>query len=403
MTVPSLPVFTKISALYNSTPPETVTKLRSFIGAFKFFNRVVPQCANHISALESSISGRQKHDKIVWTDNLLELFTSAQKALKEASTIHLPRKTDQLVIVHDGSTVGIGSVLYLKRNDDLIIGSFFSAKLKEHQTRWYPCEIEALSITVSVHHFAPHIRESEKVTQILTDSRSCVQTWERMKRGQFSTSTRVATFMSTLAEFNVEVQHISGIQNLPSDYQSRNPPECVSPSCQICAFVEETREGVVRSISVDEIMSGRVKVPYNNRNVWIKLQKECPDLVRVHTHLKQGTRPTAKRTKMTTVKRYLQNVIISRDGVLVVMHSEPFFPPTELIVVPEHLIHGLLTSLHLTLNHATTLQLVKVFKRQFFALKSQHYAQMIVDNCQVVQIVLSDPNPFRFEIRMCFD
>lgn len=384
----------KISALFDSSPPETVTKLRSFIGAYKFFNRVIPQCASLISTLETSISGKQKNDKVVWNDDLLQLFKSAQEALKKASSIHLPRPSDQLVIVHDGSNIGIGSVLYLKRNDDLIIGSFFSAKLKDHQSRWYPCEIEALSITVSIHHFAPHIRESEKVTQVLTDSRPCVQAWERMKRGQFSTSTRVATFMSTLAEFHVEVQHISGVQNLPSDFQSRNPPECKSPSCQICAFIEETQDTVVRTITVDEILSGRAKVPYNSRNVWKKLQMECPDLVRVHAHLKQGTRPTAKRTKMTTVKRYLQNVIISRDGVLVTVHSEPFFPPTELIVVPEHLIHGLLTSLHLTLNHATVLQLTKVFKRQFFALKSQHYAQIVVDNCHTCRSLKSMPKEY---------
>ena len=371
----------KISPLCNADPPETVTKLRSFIGAYKFFNRVIPQCAKHISVLESSISGMQKSDKVTWNDNLIRLFRSAQDALKAASSIHLPRASDQLVIVHDGSMGGIGSVLYLNRNKVLVIGSFFSAKLKEHQTRWYPCEIEALSISCSIHHFSPYIRESDNTTQVLTDSRPCVQAWEKMKRGEFSTSTRVATFLSTLAEFDVEVQHISGVQNLPSDFQSRNPPECNSPSCQICSFVEEAQDTVIRLITVDEILSGKVSVPYNNRGVWKKLQSECQDLARVHTHLKHGTRPTSKRTKLTTVKRYLQNVKIGKDGVLVVINSEPFFPPTELTVVPEHLIHGLLTSLHLTLNHATVLQLVKVFKRQFYALKSQHYAGIVVDNC----------------------
>ena len=371
----------KISPLCNAEPPETVTKLRSFIGAYKFFNRVIPQCAKHISVLESSISGKQKSDKVTWDDNLITLYKSAQAALKAASSIHLPRASDQLVIVHDGSMSGIGSVLYLNRDNVLVVGSFFSAKLKEHQNRWYPCEIEALSISCSIHHFSPYIRESDNTTQVLTDSRPCVQSWEKMKRGEFSTSTRVATFLSTLAEFDVEVQHISGVQNLPSDFQSRNPPECNSPSCQICSFVEEAQETVIRSITVDEILSGKVSVPYNNRGVWKKLQSECQDLSRVHTHLKHGTRPTSKRTKLTTVKRYLQNVKIGKDGVLVVIRSEPFFPPTELIVVPEHLIHGLLTSLHLTLNHATVLQLVKVFKRQFHALRLQQYADIVVDHC----------------------
>ena len=212
---------------------------------------------------------------------------------------------------------------------------------------------------------------------------------------EFSTSARVASYMSTLAEYNVVVHHISGLQNLPSDFQSRNPPLCESSSCQICKFIEDSSTAVVKSISVEEILSGHVRVPYDNRAVWRKLQMECQDLSKVYSHLKNGTRPTAKRTKLTTVKRYLQNVSISsKDGLLVVLYSAPFMPPTELIVVPEHLIHGLLTSLHLKLNHPTTLQLSKVFKRRFFALKSDHYAKIVVDHCELCRSLATLPKEY---------
>ena len=145
-----------------------------------------------------------------WSDSILQSFRGSQTTLASASAITLPQRSDQLVIVHDGSQQGIGSVMYLKRKDNIRLGSYFSAKLKSHQAMWYPCEIEALSIAVSVTHFAPYIRESLNRTQILTDSRPCVQAWGKMRRGQFSTSARVATFMSALSQFNVEVQHISG-------------------------------------------------------------------------------------------------------------------------------------------------------------------------------------------------
>ena len=385
----------KIAALVSIKPPETVTKLRSFIGAFKFFNRVIPQSASYINELESSISGRQKNDKISWNEKLLLLLKSAQEALSKASSINLPRPEDQLIITHDGSTVGIGSILFLNRKRSLKIGAFFSAKLKDHQSRWYPCEIEALSIASSIRHFGPYIRESLQTTQILTDNKPCIQAWGKMIRGEFSTSARVASYMSTLAEYRVEVKHINGCRNLPSDFQSRNPPLCESSCCQICKFVEEASNVVVQSITVDEIMSGHVRVPYDNRAVWRKLQMECQDLSKVYNHLRNGTRPTNKRTKLTTVKRYLQNVTISsKDGLLIVMHSAPFLPPMELIVIPEHLIHGLLTSLHLKLNHPTTLQLSKVFKRQFFALKSDHYAKLVGENCELCRSLVKLPKEY---------
>ena len=156
----------------------------------------------------------------------------------------------------------------------------------------------------------------------------------KMIRGQFSTSSRVVTFMSTLSQFNVEVRHIKGIYNLPSDFHSRHPAECDSQSCQICKSVSKSDSVVARGTSVDKILAGQVPVPYANRASWRNLQMDCPDLRRVHAHLSQGTIPNAKKSKQTEVKRCLCKVTISRDGLLVVRSSESFLPEKELIVVP---------------------------------------------------------------------
>ena len=294
-------------------------------------------------------------------------------------------RSDSLIIVHDGSQVGIGSVLYLKRNDSIRLGSYFSAKLKTHQALWYPCEIEALSIAVSVSHFSPYIRESLNRTQILTDSRPCVQAWGKMRRGQFSTSARVATFMSTLSEYNLEVQHISGNLNLPSDFLSRNPPSCESRSCQICKFVDDSDTAVVRHVSVKEVLAGHKSVPFANRGAWKTLQMECNDLRRVHAHLINGTRPTAKNTKVGVVKKFLRNAKIGRDGLLVVKQAQPFLPESELIVVPLNLLHGLLTSLHLSLNHPTMHQLTNVFNRCYYSLNVSDCISSITKSCSQCQ------------------
>ena len=374
----------KIAALIACEPPKTVTAMRSFIGAYKTFNRVVKQCTSHVSALEELISGRQKRDGIVWTDEALRIFNSAKKALENTPSICLPRPDDELMIVHDGCNGGIGSILFVKREDRLSLGQYFSAKLKSHHQKWLPCEIEALSIAASINHFAPLIRESKNITQILTDSRPCVQSWCKLLRGEFSTSARVATFLSTISEFNVELQHLKGDLNMPSDFQSRNPPTCTSGVCQICKFVSETSDSVVRKVCVDDILSGRAQAPYSNRMAWKDIQLNCTDLKRVHAHLSSGTRPTSK-SRMTNVKRYLQKVVIGKDGLLVVLQSEPFLPRRELIVVPQNVILGFMTSLHLRLNHPTEHQLHLVFQRNFFALKSQHFAKVTLQNCDLCQ------------------
>ena len=101
-------VLTSFSPLASCDPPATVTALRSYIGAYKVFNRVLRGCSHLLESLESAVAGRQKHDKIIWTDSLLSAFKTAQSTLASAMTISLPTPTDQLIIVHNGAQVGIG-------------------------------------------------------------------------------------------------------------------------------------------------------------------------------------------------------------------------------------------------------------------------------------------------------
>ena len=113
---------------------------------------------------------------------------------------------------------------------------------------WLPCEIEALGIGAAIKHFAPYIIQSPHTTEVLTDSRPCVQAYEKLKRGEFSASSRVTTFLSTVSRYSVQLHHIAGVENLPSDYASRNPKECLDSSCQICKFIVELEDSVILNL-----------------------------------------------------------------------------------------------------------------------------------------------------------
>lgn len=106
-------------------------------------------------------------------------------------------------IVTDGAlrSGGLGATLYIKRNDKIYLSGFFSAKLRANQHTWLPCEVEALSISAAVKHFSPYIVQSSLNACVLNDSKPCVQAFEKMCRGEFSTSPRVSTFLSTVTRF----------------------------------------------------------------------------------------------------------------------------------------------------------------------------------------------------------
>lgn len=97
--------------------------------------------------------------------------------------------------------------------------------------------------------------------------------------------------------------------------------------------------------------------------------------------MKQGTRPSKKLTNIRDVKCYLNVTSISKDGLFIVQRPQPLSCPIELIVVPGSVLDGLLTAIHIKLNHPSKNQLQTVIQRHFFALDMSATVTRVSDSC----------------------
>ena len=106
--------------------------LRPFIGAYKVLSRVLPNCSNVIAPLECVLIGLQSSDRLLWDANLTSRFKSAQDVLSNHKDIVVPRPSDTLWMVTDGSVTrrGLGATLYVLRTNQLYLAGFFSAQLR---------------------------------------------------------------------------------------------------------------------------------------------------------------------------------------------------------------------------------------------------------------------------------
>ena len=86
-------------------------------------------------------------------------------------------------------------------------------------------------------------------------------------------------------------------------------------------------------------------------------------------------------TNARDVKHYLSTVSIARNGLLVVRKEEPFAPVRECIVIPRHVLSGLLTALHIKLEHPTSHQLKQVVNLYFFALDLDQSIDHTTSSC----------------------
>lgn len=374
----------RLSALSTCSPPETVSGLKSFIGAYRFLSRVLPRYANSLAPLEAAIRGKEGNKKLEWSPSMLKSFHKSQVDLLDAKTITVPIPSDTLWIITDAAVrpFAVGATLYTVRNGKPLLAGFFNAKLPEFQSRWMPCEVEGLAVALALNHYAPLILQSHEKPQILTDSKAVVQAAQKLRRGEFSTSARLTTFLSAVSRYNAQIQHISGSVNLPSDYASRHPLTCSNPqSCQTCKFVNEVTDAVVNEVSISDIVEGRLKLPYTNRASWKAVQSECPDLRKVFSNKKNGTVPHKKLKKLRIVRKYLSaNILVASDGLLVHRIVKPLEAHDQ-IVVPAKVLDGLITALHIRLNHPTSYQMKKVFARYFFALNSDNVIRVNTESC----------------------
>ena len=177
------------------------------------------------------------------------------------------------------------------------------------------------------------------------------------------------------------MRHLSGSVNIPSDFESCNAPECTEPRCEICSYITQLEDSVVRSVHVQDIIDNQTRLPFTTRSAWLAIQTDCPDLRRTHAHLKQGTRPSKKTTNIKDVKRYLSVASIARDGRLVVRRNDPLVPSTELIIVPRSVLHGLVTALHIKLDHLSRHQLELMMKRHFYTIDLTKAIERTYNSC----------------------
>ena len=138
---------------------------------------------------------------------------------------------------------------------------------------------------------------------------------------------------------------------------------------------------VVRVVSISNILSGAASIPFSNISAWRSAQQDCSVMRRAHAHLTQGTCPAKKAKNLKELQRYLNCASLDSNGVLIIHKQDPFLHLRKLILVPSHILSGVLTALHIYLQHSTAHQFKKVFKRFYYAINSDSEIDKVTGRC----------------------
>ena len=377
-----------------------IKDVRSWVGLFKTFMDCTPNLTKFMDPFDQLTGGKQSNDIVTWTPELIQHFNKAKEQIDHMEDLYLPTPEDQLIITCDGARTppAVGMLLQAKNSKgETKVVKFYSVKLKPHILKWFPCEIEAAALGTAIEAFYEYIKQAKKPVIICPDSKAVVDAAAKIKKGHFSLSPKIQTFLNNLSRIKYDIQHISGKSghNAAGDYLSRTAEECKSELCQICNFVETFTDTVidVKLNTIKEAENDRTAMPFLNRKTWIELQSKDKACNIAKTSLTTGQQPSKKQGKtLTDARKYVAKGTIAKDGLLIV---EGVIPMTttkmERIIIPTPYVDAILTQLHNKFNHPAKTQLTSLFNRYFFASGSSQTIEQIYTSCHTCQSMIKLP------------
>ena len=211
------PLNDKIDAIKKFPRPTTVKSLRQFLGMVTYQRRFILDAAQILKPLNDLLQGKPKNnDPINWTHSAEQAFTKTKEALSKIAYLAHPKEGAQLLLKCDASGVALGAVLEQSYDGKVETLGYFSKALQGAQTRYSTYDLELLGVYLSVKHFE-HLLLDKHFT-IYTDHKSLVSSFTKPSETH---SPRQVRYLSYLTQFDCEIKHIPGKDNVVADCLSR--------------------------------------------------------------------------------------------------------------------------------------------------------------------------------------
>ncbi|GBN35397.1 Transposon Ty3-G Gag-Pol polyprotein [Araneus ventricosus] len=212
------PLREKVEAISNFPRPKTIQDLRRFLGMLNFFRRFLPQAAQKQLPLQKMLGKCKKRDKtpLNWTDESDQAFQNCINDLKEATHLAHPDSNAAIILMTDASDRAIGGCIQQRAGDSWKPLGFFSRKLSTAEQKYSAYDRELLAIFASIKYFR-YLLEGTKFT-ILTDHKPITYAFSQKIE---KLSPRQINHLNFIAQFTVDIKHISGKDNVVADALSR--------------------------------------------------------------------------------------------------------------------------------------------------------------------------------------
>jgi hypothetical protein len=215
--------------------PATPKDLRSFLGLANYFCDHVRNMSSLTRKLRDMMGDGPKSRKLVWTPALVQHFESLKVAIADCPNLYFIdyESGSPVHLYTDASDYGIGGYLCQLISDKQYPIHFLSKSFDKVQLRWSTPEKEAYAIYYSLTKMQHLLRDIHFT--LFTDHKNLTYTYS-------SGSPKVLRWKLAIQEFDFDIVHVPGEQNIAADAFSRLcPVDCVET---IQVYIEDCKDGM---------------------------------------------------------------------------------------------------------------------------------------------------------------
>ena len=202
----------KRDKVLNFPLPERIKDLHSFLGLVNYFRDHVPNMSVKVKPLRSLMEGSDKRRKLTWTPDLEKLYYETRDEVGNCPKLFFVDEHAPVTVMTDASDYGIGAYIFQKIDGREYPIIFVSKAFHGAQLNWATPEKEGYAIfyTLTNHE---HLLKGIKFL-LKTDHKNL--TYINMEG-----SPKIKRWKLALQEFNFDIEHVPGKDNIIADAFSR--------------------------------------------------------------------------------------------------------------------------------------------------------------------------------------
>ena len=209
-------------------PPANLEQVRSFLGLAGYYRKFIPNFATTAAPLTNLT---KKGAKFSWNKDQAAAFSTLKQRLCSAPILSYSQLNQPFILQTDASDFGIGAVLaQLDDQGNERVVAYASRVLSDREKHFSAMEREALAVVFATQYFRVYLLGRKFL--LITDNKSLKWLHSIEPKG------RIARWIMDFQEFDFDIHHRAGKENLNADALSRLlPPVSLSENSVQFSFI----------------------------------------------------------------------------------------------------------------------------------------------------------------------